>query len=107
MRFFLFATAVSRPALAPTPIQWVLEALTPWKSGRGVKLTTHFHVVPRLRIRAAITLLPQYVFMAWCLVKHRDNFTFTLSVHSQIKFRDFPKGRIIVYKFSFGSFFDI
>jgi hypothetical protein len=20
--------------------------------------------------------LPQYVFMAWCLVKHRDNFTF-------------------------------
>jgi hypothetical protein len=20
---------------------------------------------------------PQYVFMAWCLVKHRDNFTFT------------------------------
>jgi hypothetical protein len=21
---------------------------------------------------------PQYVFMAWCLVKHSDNFTFTL-----------------------------
>jgi len=20
--------------------------------------------------------LPQYAFMAWCLVKHRDNFTF-------------------------------
>jgi len=20
---------------------------------------------------------PQYVFMGWCLVKHRDNFTFT------------------------------
>jgi hypothetical protein len=20
---------------------------------------------------------PQYAFMAWCLVKHRDNFTFT------------------------------
>jgi hypothetical protein len=26
----------------------------------------------------AIPPLPQYVFMAWCLVKHRDNFTFTL-----------------------------
>jgi hypothetical protein len=26
----------------------------------------------------AITPLPQYAFMAWCLVKHRDNFTFTL-----------------------------
>jgi hypothetical protein len=24
----------------------------------------------------AIPLLPQYVFMAWCLGKHRDNFTF-------------------------------
>jgi len=24
----------------------------------------------------AISLLPQYAFMAWCLVKHRDNFTF-------------------------------
>jgi len=26
--------------------------------------------------------LPQYVFMAWCLVKHRDNFTFTFNVVS-------------------------
>jgi hypothetical protein len=25
----------------------------------------------------AIPPLPQYVFMAWCLVKHRGNFTFT------------------------------
>jgi hypothetical protein len=25
----------------------------------------------------AIPPLLQYVFMAWCLVKHRDNFTFT------------------------------
>jgi hypothetical protein len=23
------------------------------------------------------TCTPQYVFMVWCLVKHRDNFTFT------------------------------
>jgi hypothetical protein len=23
------------------------------------------------------TSIPQHVFMAWCLVKHRDNFTFT------------------------------
>jgi hypothetical protein len=28
-------------------------------------------------MRGAIPPLPQYVFMAWCLVKHRDNFTFT------------------------------
>jgi hypothetical protein len=29
-------------------------------------------------MRGAIPPLPQYVFMAWCLIKHRDNFTFTL-----------------------------
>jgi hypothetical protein len=28
------------------------------------------------RLRGAIPPLPQQVFMAWCLVKHRDNFTF-------------------------------
>jgi hypothetical protein len=42
----------------------------------GVKLTTHLHPVPS-RMRRAISPLPQYVFTAWCLVKHRDNFTFT------------------------------
>jgi hypothetical protein len=26
-------------------------------------------------MRGAIPPLPQYVFMVWCLVKHRDNFT--------------------------------
>jgi hypothetical protein len=30
-------------------------------------------------MRGTILLLPQYVFMAWCLVKHRDTFTFALS----------------------------
>jgi hypothetical protein len=25
-------------------------------------------------MRGAMPPLPQYVFMAWCLVKHRDNF---------------------------------
>jgi hypothetical protein len=27
-------------------------------------------------MRGAIPPLPQYAFMAWCLVKHMDNFTF-------------------------------
>jgi hypothetical protein len=30
-------------------------------------------------MHGAIPPLPQYVFMAWCLVKHRDNFTFILT----------------------------
>jgi hypothetical protein len=52
---FLFTTA-SRTALEPTqpPIQWVLGALS-----LGIKRPG----------REAIHPLPQYAFMAWCLVK--------------------------------------
>jgi hypothetical protein len=35
-------------------------------------------LVPRLRMGRAIPPLPQYVFMAWFLVKHRDNFAYGL-----------------------------
>jgi len=34
------------------------------KGGRGVKLTTHLHLVPRWMCGAILTL-PKYVFMAW------------------------------------------
>jgi hypothetical protein len=30
-------------------------------------------------MRGAIPPLPQYPFMAWCLVKHRDSFTYTFT----------------------------
>jgi hypothetical protein len=37
-----------------------------WNLGdRGVKLTTHFHLEPRLRMSDAIAVLPLYAFMAW------------------------------------------
>jgi hypothetical protein len=73
-------STASRTALGPTqpPIQWVPGALTLGVKRPGVKLTIHLHLVPRSRMRGAIPPLPQYVFMAWCLVKHRDNFTFPL-----------------------------
>jgi hypothetical protein len=35
-------------------------------------MTTHFHLVLRLRMRVAINTLLQYVFMAWYVVKHMD-----------------------------------
>jgi hypothetical protein len=62
---FLFTTA-SRTALGPTqpPIQ-----------RPGVKLTTH-HLSPRSKNAWSCTSTPQYALIAWCLVKHRDNFTF-------------------------------
>jgi hypothetical protein len=43
-----------------------------------VRLTTHLHLVPRSRLSGAILPLPEYVFAAWCLLKHRDNLTLPL-----------------------------
>jgi hypothetical protein len=38
------------------------------------------HSTPRAKVKNAwrYNSTLQYVFMVWCLVKHRDNFTFTL-----------------------------
>jgi hypothetical protein len=52
-RYLLPLSSVSRPALGPTqpPVQWVPGVLSPGlKSGRGVTLTTHPHLVPRSRM---------------------------------------------------------
>jgi hypothetical protein len=75
---FLFTTA-SRSALGPTyPLSNGTREFFPWvSSGRGVKLTTHLHLVPRSRMRGSIPPLAN-IFVAWCLVKRRDNFTFYL-----------------------------
>jgi hypothetical protein len=73
---FLFTT-VFRTALEPTqsPIQWVLEALS-----LGVNLPGREadHLPPstaEVKNAWRYTSTPQFVFMAWCLVQHRDNFT--------------------------------
>jgi hypothetical protein len=57
---------VSRTALGSTQllIQWAPGALS--------------HLVSN-RKNGVIPSLPQYAFMAWCLVKHRDNFTLIIS----------------------------
>jgi hypothetical protein len=73
--------AKGRRRISPIPL--IVVALSPagggGGSGRGVKLTTHFQLVSRLRMRSAIPPLPQYVFTAvfrvWYLFKHKDNFT--------------------------------
>jgi hypothetical protein len=39
------------------------------------------------RMSGAIPPLPQYAFMVWCLVKHRDNFTFTFMI-AQLKLQN-------------------
>jgi hypothetical protein len=46
------------------------KGLFPWGwSERGVKLTTHLHLVPRSKNEWNYTSAPQYAFMVWCLVK--------------------------------------
>jgi hypothetical protein len=79
LEIFLFTT-VSRTALGPTqpPIQWVTGALS-----LGVKLPGReaAHSPPssaEVKNAWSYTSTSQHVFMAWCLVKHRDNFTFFL-----------------------------
>jgi hypothetical protein len=76
---------MSKPALEPTkpPIQGVLGA-----SCRGVKRPgreTDYSLSSSAEVKEYMELYirPQYVFMVWCLVKHRDNFTFTLP-HSKV-----------------------
>jgi hypothetical protein len=55
--------SVSRPALRPTqpPVQWVPGVLSlREKCGRGVKLTTHSHLVPRSRVSRSYTSSPPW-----------------------------------------------
>jgi len=42
------------------------------KSDRGVKLATHFHFLPKLRIRGAMPPVPHYVY-GLMLMQHREN----------------------------------
>jgi hypothetical protein len=37
--------------------------------------------MPRLRMRGGTLLLPQYDFIAWCLVKPRDDFNLLQTYH--------------------------
>jgi hypothetical protein len=82
-------TTVPRTALGPNqpPIQWV-----PWALSLGVRRPRREadHSPPSsVEFNTAwnYTSTPQYVFMTWCLVKHRDNFTFTFTVWVAIRQR--------------------
>jgi hypothetical protein len=61
-----FSLLQNRLPLAPTqsPIQWVPWGLPSSYSGHCVKLTTHLHLVPGLRMSGAIPLLHPYACKA-------------------------------------------
>jgi hypothetical protein len=79
---FLFTTA-SRPALGPTQhtIQWVPGAFSLGVKRPGCEADHSLSSNAEVKNAWSYTSTPQYVFCTWCLVKHRDNFTFTLLVH--------------------------
>jgi hypothetical protein len=70
---FLFTTA-SRTALGSTqpPIQWVPGALSLGVKRPGREADRSPPSSAEVKIAWSYTSAPQYVFMAWCLVKHRD-----------------------------------
>jgi hypothetical protein len=59
-----------------SPIQWVPGALSLWIKRPEREAN---HSLPSSdEVKECVELYtPPYAFMAWCLVKHRDNFTFT------------------------------
>jgi hypothetical protein len=64
-------------------------ALSLGYSGRGVKLTTHLHLVPRSKNEWSYTSIPQYVFVTRCLVNHRDKFTYPYITSEETLIRNF------------------
>jgi hypothetical protein len=84
---------MSRQALDPTLplIQWILEALFPGLKWLGCEANHSPPCNAKVRNSWSCTFNTPYVFivrhlirkgyasMAWYLVKHRDNFTFTFS----------------------------
>lgn len=48
-------------------------------SGWSVKVTNHFHLMPRSVMEEQYST-PPCVFVEWCLIKHRDNFTSTFYI---------------------------
>jgi hypothetical protein len=73
------SSTASRPALGPTqpPIQWLLGALS--LRLKQPRREADHSPLSSVEVKNAWrhTSTPQYVFMAWYLVKHGDNFTFT------------------------------
>jgi hypothetical protein len=81
MGYFFFTTA-SRQALGTTtqpPIHWVPGAFT-LGIKRPVREGDHSpQSSAEVKDAWSIPPLPQYVLMAWSLIKHGDNFAFTLN----------------------------
>jgi hypothetical protein len=75
---FLFAIAVSRPALGPTqpPVQWVSGTLSPGVKRPEREADHSPSSSEEVKNTWIYTSIPPYTFMAWCLGNNSNNFTF-------------------------------
>jgi hypothetical protein len=98
--FLCLPVTFSRKALEPTqpPIQWLPGALSLGVKRLGSEADHWPPSSAKVKKAWSYTSTPQYVFMVWCLVKHRDNFTFlplsspvTSVSGTNIAFRTFSK----------------
>jgi hypothetical protein len=71
-RFLLFPTA-SKLALGPTQprTQWISEALSPGIKRSGCEANQSLPPIAEVKNTWSYTSTPLYVFMPWCLIKHR------------------------------------
>jgi hypothetical protein len=69
-------------------IHWLAEALFSWVKRSGREADHSPPSTAEVKNAWSYTSIPQYIFMARCLVKHRDsfNFTFFLSPYNRLKF---------------------
>jgi hypothetical protein len=76
---FLFTTT-SRMALGSTqpPIQWILGDLSLGVKRPGREADHSPPSSAKVKNAWSYASTPLYILMAWCLVKHGDNFTFYL-----------------------------
>jgi hypothetical protein len=51
--------------------------LSPGIKRPGLEANSHMHLFPRMRMLGSIS--PPYVFVVWCLIKHKKKFTLTFT----------------------------
>jgi hypothetical protein len=69
------------------------------KASGSLKLTTRLHLHPRFMTCEAASLHPRNVFMTWCLIKHKGNFTFTRQKYLQpdeIRKHGLPRSDVVI-----------